>query len=115
MVTRVDVKLAESIFTHLSSKPLIQPNQFQLNMSDTGRQSFTDKAGAALKPDSQKSTTEQLGDHLKGTGDSLGSTLQPQSEKSTAQKAGDALSGNQNNNNESLMNKAKNAMGLGEK
>ncbi|KAJ7343305.1 heat shock protein 9/12-domain-containing protein [Mycena albidolilacea] len=84
-------------------------------MSDTGRESFTDKAGAALKPDSQKSTTEQVGDHVKGTGDSIASTLQPQSEKSTSQKAGDTFSGNSNNNDESLLNKAKDAVGLGQK
>ncbi|KAJ7343291.1 heat shock protein 9/12-domain-containing protein [Mycena albidolilacea] len=84
-------------------------------MSDTARESFTDKAGAALKPDSQKSTTEHLGDHVKGTGDSIASTLQPQSEKSTSQKAGDTFSGNSNNNDESLLTKAKDAVGLGEK
>ncbi|KAJ6525645.1 heat shock protein 9/12-domain-containing protein [Mycena capillaripes] len=84
-------------------------------MSDTGRQSMTDKAGAALKPDSQKSTTEQMGDHFKGTGDSIASTFQPQSEKSTTQKAGDTFSSNSNNNDDSLLNKAKNAVGMGEK
>ncbi|KAF7301322.1 hypothetical protein MIND_00697300 [Mycena indigotica] len=83
-------------------------------MSDTGRQSFTDKAGAALKPDSQKTTTEQLGDTVKGTADSLASTLQPNSEKSTSQQAGDALSSNQNHNDESLLQKAKNAVGMGD-
>ncbi|KAF7338136.1 hypothetical protein MVEN_02038400 [Mycena venus] len=84
-------------------------------MSDTGRQSFTDKAGAAMKPDSQKSTTEQLGDHVKGTGDSIASTFQPQSDKSTSQKAGDTFSSNSNNNDDSLISKAKDAVGLGEK
>ncbi|KAJ6454774.1 heat shock protein 9/12-domain-containing protein, partial [Mycena vitilis] len=80
-------------------------------MSDNSRQSMTDKASSALKPDSQKSTTEQMGDSVKGTGDSIASTLQPQSEKSTTQKAGDTFSGNSNNNDESLMNKAKDAVG----
>ncbi|KAJ6597084.1 heat shock protein 9/12-domain-containing protein [Mycena vulgaris] len=56
-------------------------------MSDTGRQSLTDKAGAAIKPDSQKSTTEHVGDKFKGTTDSVASTLQPNSEKTTSQKA----------------------------
>ncbi|KAJ6623495.1 heat shock protein 9/12-domain-containing protein [Mycena sp. CBHHK59/15] len=83
-------------------------------MSDTGRQSLADKAGAAMTPDSQKSTTEQTGDSLRGTADSVASTLQPQSEKSTAQKAGDTVSGNSNQNDESLMSKAKNAVGMGE-
>ncbi|KAK7019329.1 heat shock protein 9/12-domain-containing protein [Favolaschia claudopus] len=84
-------------------------------MSDTGRQSLTDKAGAALKPDSEKSTTEHMGDSLKGTGDSIASTLQPSSEKSTTQKAGDAVSGNSNENDQSLLDKAKNAVGMGGK
>ncbi|EIN11691.1 hypothetical protein PUNSTDRAFT_63351 [Punctularia strigosozonata HHB-11173 SS5] len=81
-------------------------------MSDAGRQSFTDKAGAALKPDSQKTTTEQFGDWTKGKMDSAGSTVQPNSEKSTSQRVGDTVSGNQNENSESLLQKAKNAVGL---
>ncbi|KAJ7794393.1 heat shock protein 9/12-domain-containing protein [Mycena olivaceomarginata] len=85
-------------------------------MSDTGRQSFTDKAGAALKPDSQKSTTEQLGDHLKGTGDSVASTFQPQSDKSAGQKVRRQRSPRtRNHNDDSLLTKAKNAVGMGEK
>ncbi|KAJ6597083.1 heat shock protein 9/12-domain-containing protein [Mycena vulgaris] len=84
-------------------------------MSDTGRQSLTDKAGAALKPDSQKSTTEHVGDKFKGTTDSVASTLQPNSEKTTSQKAGDTLSSNSNETDESLLTKAKNAVGMGEK
>ena len=69
-------------------------------MSDNFRQSFTDKAGAALKvrsarvhgvawhrlltvasalqPDSEKSTTEHFGDMFKGKADSAASTMQPQ-------------------------------------
>ncbi|KAI5892543.1 uncharacterized protein SCHCODRAFT_01171639 [Schizophyllum commune H4-8] len=65
-------------------------------MTDAGRQSFTDKAEAALKPDSQKSTTEQAGDAIKGKTDSAASTLEPNHEKSTSQKATDSLSGNSN-------------------
>ena len=84
-------------------------------MSDTGRQSLTDKASAALKvcapkvasrrrtltitqPDSEKSTTEHMGDKFKGKTDSAASSLQPQSEKSTSQKMGDAFSSNSNEN-----------------
>ncbi|KAL1680190.1 heat shock protein 9/12-domain-containing protein [Schizophyllum commune] len=82
-------------------------------MTDAGRQSFTDKAESALKPDSQKSTTEQAGDAIKGKTDSAASTFQPNQEKSTTQKATDSLSGNSNENSESLVDKAKNAVGLG--
>jgi hypothetical protein len=87
-------------------------------MSDLGRQSFTglssptsltiaylsliDKASAAIKPDSEKTTTEHVGDKFKGTGDSVASTLQPQSEKSYGQKIGDTVSGNSNHDDVSL-------------
>ncbi|KAI0661275.1 heat shock protein 9/12-domain-containing protein [Cubamyces menziesii] len=84
-------------------------------MSDTGRQSLTDKATAALKPDSEKSTTQHFGDKLKGKSDSAASTLQPESEKSTTQRIGDAFSSNSNNDQPSLTQKAKNAMGMGDK
>jgi len=66
-------------------------------MSDFGRQSFTDKAGSAMKvrrsdglhltaftyqshsqPDSQKGMFEQAGDMLKGQSDSMASNMQPQ-------------------------------------
>jgi len=83
-------------------------------MSDTGRQSLTDKAGAAMKPDSQKTTTEHMGDKLKGTSDSLMSSMQPNSEKSTTQQAGDAVSSNSNETQPSMMQKAKNAVGMGD-
>jgi len=82
-------------------------------MSEAGRQSFTDKAGAAMKPDSQKTTTEHVGDSLKGTADSVASTLQPNESKSNTQKAGDTLSGNSNENKDSLLTKAQNALGMG--
>jgi len=45
--------------------------------------------------------------------DSISSTLQPQSEKSTTQKVGDTVSGNSNEDQESLTEKAKHAMGMG--
>jgi hypothetical protein len=75
---------------------------------------MTDKLGAAAKPDSQKSMTEQAGDMFKGKTDSAASTLQPNSEKSTTQRMGDTVSGNQNENSDSIIDKAKNAMGLGD-
>ncbi|KAI0339776.1 hypothetical protein BDW22DRAFT_1335618 [Trametopsis cervina] len=84
-------------------------------MSDNFRESFTDKAGAALKPDSEKSTTEHFGDKLKGNADSAASSVQPSNEKSYTQKAGDALSSNSNAGTEpSIGQKVKNAVGLGE-
>ncbi|KAJ3895703.1 heat shock protein 9/12-domain-containing protein [Lentinula edodes] len=82
-------------------------------MSDTGRQNLTDKAADAFKPESEKSAFESFGDTVKSTGDSLASTVQPESQKSTTQKAGDALSSNSNENEDSLLTKAQNAIGLG--
>ncbi|PFH54218.1 hypothetical protein AMATHDRAFT_135718 [Amanita thiersii Skay4041] len=86
-------------------------------MSDTGRQSFTDKAGSAMKPDSQKGTMEQTGDYVKGKMDSAASMMQSDSNKSMSQKMGDSMTGDSNallnDPQESLMDKAKNAMGMG--
>ncbi|KAE9409552.1 hypothetical protein BT96DRAFT_913105 [Gymnopus androsaceus JB14] len=81
-------------------------------MSDTGRQNLTDKASNAMKPDSEKTLPEQAGDKLRGATDSVQSTLQPESEKSTTQKMGDSLSGNSNENSGSLLDSAKNALGM---
>lgn len=47
-------------------------------MSDNFRQSLGDKTENKLKPDSQKSTTERMGDNFKGTMDNATSTAQPQ-------------------------------------
>ncbi|KAG8849336.1 hypothetical protein FRB96_000872 [Tulasnella sp. 330] len=81
-------------------------------MSDTGRESITNKVGAAVKPDSEKSTTEHLGDTVKGKADNVAGSAQPESEKSYVQQASDALSGNQKSGN-SLLDQAKDAVGLG--
>ncbi|EJD41904.1 heat shock protein 9/12, partial [Auricularia subglabra TFB-10046 SS5] len=62
-------------------------------MSDAGRQSMTDKASAALKPDSQKSMTESMGDTMKGTADKMAGAMQPESQKSGSQQAGDTMTG----------------------
>ncbi|KAJ3857011.1 heat shock protein 9/12-domain-containing protein [Lentinula lateritia] len=82
-------------------------------MSDPGRQNFTDKASNALEPESEKSTLESFGDSAKSTVDSLASTAEPESQKSVPQKATDTLSSNSNDNQDSLLAKAQNAIGLG--
>ncbi|WWC64874.1 uncharacterized protein I303_107488 [Kwoniella dejecticola CBS 10117] len=81
-------------------------------MSDAGRQSLTDKAGAALKPDSEKTYLEQGKDMLAGKADSAASSAQPQSQKSYTQEIGDAVSGNSNENQSSIADKAKDALGM---
>ncbi|KAI5369649.1 Putative Heat shock protein 9/12 [Septoria linicola] len=76
-------------------------------MSDSLRQDTTDKVASAVKPDSQKSTTESLGDKAKGTGDSVAGKAQPEGEKSTFQQASDGAS--------NAAGQAKDALGLGDK
>ncbi|KAI9635511.1 heat shock protein 9/12 [Dioszegia hungarica] len=68
-------------------------------MSSAGRQDFTDKVGAAVKPDSQKSYVEQATDFVKGKLDAAASVAQPEHEKSTTQKIGDAVTGDNKNKN----------------
>ena len=47
----------------------------------------------SMYPDSEKSTTEHLGDKFKGDVDKGASYGQPQEEKSYTQQAGDMMSG----------------------
>ncbi|PAV17624.1 heat shock 9 [Pyrrhoderma noxium] len=84
-------------------------------MSDNMRQSFGDKMEGAMKPDSEKSSFEQMGDKVKSNADSMASSMQPESEKSYTQQFGDMLSGNSNENSDSMLNKAKNALGMNER
>jgi hypothetical protein len=87
-------------------------------MSDIGRQSLGDKVGAAVKPDTHKTTSEHVGDKAQGKLDNFAGSMQPQGEKSYTQKASDSLTGTRaqdghvTNNNSSLMDKAKHALGL---
>ncbi|QRW21312.1 heat shock proteins (HSP9 and HSP12) family protein [Rhizoctonia solani] len=67
-------------------------------MSEAGRQSFTDKAGAALSLTPRRPPLSKS----------------PNETKSDSQKLGDTLSGNSNENKDSLFQQAKNAVGLGE-
>ncbi|KAJ3895390.1 heat shock protein 9/12 [Lentinula edodes] len=65
-------------------------------MSDNARESLVEKTKAKVVPDSQKSGTKQAEQTAKGKADSAASTAQPESEKSTTQKIGDKLSNNSN-------------------
>ncbi|KAH9961293.1 heat shock protein 9/12-domain-containing protein [Russula dissimulans] len=84
-------------------------------MSDQGRQSLAGKAGAALKPDSEKSTSEHIGDKLKGTADSIASKLQPEGQKSTGQQVGDKLSSGPGDENTPVVDKIKDGLSLGDR
>jgi len=67
------------------------------------------KAAATVKPDSEKSTLEKVGDTMKGKLDSISSKVQPESQKSTGQKVGDTISSGHGESGTSLVNKAKDA------
>ncbi|KAJ3732316.1 heat shock protein 9/12-domain-containing protein [Lentinula guzmanii] len=82
-------------------------------MSDTVRQDFTDKIKSDLKPESQKTTTESWTDSAKSAADSLASTGEPNSQKSYTQQLFDSSSSNSNENTDSLLTKAQDALGLG--
>merc|ERR1712110_51768 len=86
-----------TLITTLNFSHKQQPPNKLINMSDLGRQSYTDKVTSAVKPDSQKSTTEHVGDKVTGTYDRAADALQPQSDKSTTQKAGDHVRGGSDN------------------
>ncbi|KAK4693382.1 hypothetical protein P7C70_g8935, partial [Phenoliferia sp. Uapishka_3] len=81
------------------------------NRSDTGRESFTDKAERNIKPVNEQT----LGDEAKGAYESATSTLKPQSQKSTTQKAGDALGGHSAQTDKNLVDKVKDKVGMGHK
>ncbi|KZT59211.1 heat shock protein 9/12 [Calocera cornea HHB12733] len=62
-------------------------------MSDTGRESITDKVSAAVKPDSQKTTTEHFGDAITGKADNAAGKVEGENNKSTLQSISDTLTG----------------------
>ncbi|KAK3713787.1 hypothetical protein LTR37_008273 [Vermiconidia calcicola] len=62
-------------------------------MSDSMRQSTTDKAASSMKPDSEKSVLEKGQETAKSTADSVAGSAQPEGEKSMGQQATDAVSG----------------------
>nr|POE66144.1 12 kda heat shock protein [Quercus suber] len=91
-------------FVHSSSTPIcsnLQELHYKttshissfINMSDSLRQSNTDKLGSSMKPDSQKTTMESVSDSAKSAGDSIAGSMQPEGQKSTSQKATDSVTG----------------------
>ncbi|KAE8222476.1 hypothetical protein CF319_g4334 [Tilletia indica] len=89
--------------------PTTHPTKPTFNMSDAGRRDLTSQIGSNVKPDSQKSFVEQGKEKL----DSLASSAQPESQKSTTQKIGDSVSGNSNENQTSIVDSVKDTLGLG--
>ncbi|RPA86469.1 hypothetical protein BJ508DRAFT_321603 [Ascobolus immersus RN42] len=62
-------------------------------MSDLGRKDVSSQIHDAVKPDSQKTTTEHAGDKLSGVTDRVGAAVQPDSQKSATQKSTDSSKG----------------------
>ncbi|KAL7266782.1 hypothetical protein RUND412_010653 [Rhizina undulata] len=62
-------------------------------MSDTGRKSMTEQLGDKMKLDSQKPATEQASDTVSGWYDRAAGMVQPESQKSTTQHMGDKARG----------------------
>jgi flagellar hook-basal body complex protein FliE len=59
-------------------------------MSDSLRKGFGEQAQEKITPDSQKSTTDKIGENVSGATDKVVGAVQPDSEKSTTQKLGDS-------------------------
>ncbi|CAM0142373.1 hypothetical protein VKS41_002134 [Umbelopsis sp. WA50703] len=78
-------------------------------MADAGRKDFSQQAKEAIKPDSQKTYTEQAGEKLSGTVDQAKGAVMPEGEKSAHQSAFDSGKGN---SQEGIIDKAKDTLGL---
>ncbi|KAL7754098.1 hypothetical protein RI367_000078 [Sorochytrium milnesiophthora] len=60
-------------------------------MSDTGRQSLSERVMNAITPDSAKKDSEILGQNVKGKLDKGAGYVEPEGEKSFTQKAADTI------------------------
>ena len=89
-------------------------------MSDAGRKDWSDKLKEHAQPDSTKSTQDKIGETFTDAGDKLARGVQPDDQKSTTQSMGDKMSRSKDrevhgSSGESVLDKAKNAVGLGDK
>ncbi|KAI9136415.1 heat shock protein 9/12-domain-containing protein [Paraphysoderma sedebokerense] len=83
-------------------------------MSDTGRESLTDKAKAFMRPDSSKDTEQRTAETLRGKVDNMQGTLQPEGQKSYTQQAADAMH-NQMQSGQNQQRATQNQEGIWEK
>ncbi|KAF2764847.1 chaperone/heat shock protein [Teratosphaeria nubilosa] len=85
-------------------------------MTDSGRKDVSDKVGDKITPDTQKSTIDKAGDTVSGIGDKAQRDLIPDSQKSTTQSTMDKASrekdAHHGSGGGSLIDKAKNAVGM---
>ncbi|KAE8374670.1 heat shock protein 9/12-domain-containing protein [Aspergillus bertholletiae] len=88
-------------------------------MSDAGRKDWSTKAKEQITPDSAKSTQDKLKEGATDIGDRFARGVQPDEQKSGMQEAydkGQRMHDNKSHGGtgESILDKAKNAMGLGD-
>ncbi|KAF2661601.1 putative chaperone/heat shock protein Hsp12 [Lophiostoma macrostomum CBS 122681] len=89
-------------------------------MSDAGRKDFSTKAKEAVIPDSSKSTQSKVSETFTDTGDKLARGAQPDHDKSTGQEISDKFGRSKDrevhgSSGGSVLDKTKNALGLGDK
>ncbi|KAH7345978.1 heat shock protein 9/12-domain-containing protein [Pyrenochaeta sp. MPI-SDFR-AT-0127] len=89
-------------------------------MSDAFRKDFSTKAGEKLTPDSSKSTLTKAKEAITGAGDKTVRGIQPDSSKSHSQSIGDKFGRSKDeavhgSSGGSIVDKTKNALGLGTK
>ncbi|KAL4811127.1 heat shock protein 9/12-domain-containing protein [Aspergillus unguis] len=94
-------------------------NNQTIKMSDTGRKDFSTKAQEKLTPDSTKSTQDKIKETVTDTGDRVARGTQPDDQKSTGQQIFDKGQRAKDNNvhggaSETITDKVKNAVGLGD-
>ncbi|KAE8147527.1 heat shock protein 9/12-domain-containing protein [Aspergillus avenaceus] len=88
-------------------------------MSDTGRKDWSTKAKEQITPDSAKSTQDKIKETATDTGDRISRGFQPDDQKSAGQEAYDKAQRSHDNKQHggasgSLLDKAKDAVGLGD-
>ncbi|KAF7861490.1 hypothetical protein EAF04_008053 [Stromatinia cepivora] len=62
-------------------------------MSDNLRKGVGEQVSEKITPDSQKSTTDKIGENISGGADKAASAVQPSDQKSTTQQATDKVRG----------------------
>ncbi|OAL46032.1 hypothetical protein IQ07DRAFT_683457 [Pyrenochaeta sp. DS3sAY3a] len=89
-------------------------------MSDALRKDFHTKAEEKMTPDSSKSTLDKTTEAITGAGDKAAREAQPDHDKSATQSIGDKFGRSKDENvhgssGGSVLDKTKNALGLGDK
>lgn len=83
-------------------------------MTDAGRKDFTQSMKETVKPESQKTYTEQASEQLSSGVDRAKGAVMPDSEKSAHQQAFDSTRGQRDDtkHGEGMLDKAKDKLGL---